>query len=123
MAIAIRERIIENVQHLLEPGEQIQAVIPAQTKSGWLGALGGLLLVFINRYRPIVVTDRRITITDAGRWGQSKPKTIVSSVDRTTQIGPPSGLWWKSTSLGQTLYINKRFHKDVELADSLRPTT
>ena len=122
MAIAIRERIIENVQPLLEPGEQIQAVIPAQTKSGWLGALGGILLIFFNRYRPVVVTDRRIVITDAGRWAQSKPKTIVASVPRSTQIGPPSGLWWKSSSLGQPLFINKRFHKDVEQADSLRPT-
>lgn len=122
MAVAIRERITENVQHLLEPGEQIQAVIPAQTKSGWLGALGVIWLIFFNRYRPIVVTDRRIAITDSGRWAQGKPTTIVDSVARPTQIGPPAGLWWKCVSLGQPLYINKRFHKDIEKADSLRPT-
>ena len=119
---AIRDRIKENVQPLLEPGEQIQAVIPAQTKSGWLGALGLIYLIFANRYRPVVVTDRRIAITDSGKWSQSKPTTIVASLPRTTQIGPASGIWWKSSSLGQTLYIHKRFHKDVELADSLRPT-
>lgn len=121
MAISIRERITENARPLLEPGEQIQAVIPAQTKSGWLGALGGIALVFFNRYRPVLVTDRRIVITDAGRWAQSKPKEIVASMPRSTQIGPASGIWWKSSSLGQTLYINQRFHKDVVLADSLRP--
>jgi hypothetical protein len=51
-----------------------------------------------------------------------REKTIVTSLPRTTQIGPPNGLWWKCTSLGQPLYIHKRFHKDVEKADSLRPT-
>ena len=123
MGIAIRERITERVQPLLEPGEQVQAVIPAQTKSGWLGALGFIWLMFVNRFRPVVVTDRRIAITDAGKWSQSKPTTIVESLPRTTQIGPPKGLWWKCTSLGQPLYIHKRFHKDVEKADSLRPAS
>ena len=52
MALAIRERITEHVQPLLEPGEQVQAVIPAQTKSGWLGLIGFIWLVFVNRYRP-----------------------------------------------------------------------
>ena len=118
---AIREKVTQNAQPLLEPGEQIQAVIPAQTKSGWLGAIGVIWLIFLNRYHPIVVTDRRIAITDSGRWSQAKPTSIVSSVARTTQIGPPSGLWWKCTSLGEPLYIHKRFHKDVEKADSLRP--
>ena len=123
MALAIRERIKENVQPLLEPGEQVQAVIPAQTKSGWLGAFGLISLIFANRFRPVVVTDRRIAITDSGKWSQAKPTTIVASLPRVTQIGPASGIWWKSSSLGQTLYIHKRFHKDIELSDSLRPTT
>jgi hypothetical protein len=123
MAVAIRDRIRENAQPLLEPGEQIQAVIPAQSKSGWLGALGFIWLIFANRFRPIVVTDRRIAITDSGKWAQSKPTSIVTSLPRNTQIGPPSGIWWKSSSLGQPLYIHRRFHKDVELADSLRPAS
>ena len=120
MALAIRERITENAQPLLEPGEKIQAVIPAQTKNGWLGALGILWLIFVNRYRPIIVTDRRIAITDSGKWAQAKPTSIVTSLPRNTQIGPAVGIWWKCTSLGEPLFIHKRFHKDVELADSLR---
>jgi hypothetical protein len=118
---AIRDKVIQHAQPLLEPGEQIQAVIPAQTKSGWLGAIGFLWLIFLNRYRPIVVTDRRIAITDSGKFSMAKPTSIVSSLARSTQIGPASGLWWKCTSLGQPLYVHKRFHKDVEKADSLRP--
>ena len=46
MAVAIRDRIKEKAQPLLEPGEQIQAVIPSQTRNGWLGALGIVWLIF-----------------------------------------------------------------------------
>ena len=120
MAIMIRDKISENVQPLLDPGEKIQAVIPAQTKSGWLAGLGALWLLIVNRYHPIVVTDKRILITDSGRWSMGNPKSIVSTVPRSTQIGPASGLWWKCLTLGETLYINKRFHTDVESADAQR---
>ena len=80
MAVAIRDRIKEAAQPLLEPGEMIQAVIPAQTKNGWLGALGIIWLIFTNRYRPIIVTDRRIAITDSGKYAMAKPKSIVASL-------------------------------------------
>lgn len=120
MAIKIREKISENVKPMLEAGEQIQAVIPAQTKSGWLGALGALWLLAANRYRPIVVTNKRILITDSGKWSMGTPKKIVATIARSTQIGPAHGLWWKCQSLGDTMYVNKRFHKDVDEADAAR---
>ena len=82
MAVAIRDRIKEAAQPLLEPGEMIQAVIPAQTKNGWLGALGIIWLIFTNRYRPIVVTDHRIAITDSGKYAMAKRKSIVASLPR-----------------------------------------
>jgi hypothetical protein len=116
--MAIRDKIIQKAQPLLQPGEQIQAVIPAQTKSGWLGALGVLWLLLVNSYRPIVVTDRRILVTDSGRWSMGNPKSVVAEFPRQTRIGPVTGIWAKCTSLGDPLYINKRFHKDVAQADS-----
>lgn len=120
MPTPIREKIATNAQTLLQPGEQVQAVVPAQTKSGWLGAVGALWLILFNRYRPIVVTDRRIVLTDAGRWGMGKPTSIVGEFPRSTVLGAPKGMWWKTDALGQTLYVHRRFHKDVEQADSLR---
>jgi hypothetical protein len=121
VAVAIREKITEHARPLLEPGEQIQAVIPAQTKNGWLGALGIVWLIFVNRYRPIIVTDRRIVITDSGKWKMAAPTSIITTFDRSTRIGPAAGIWWKCTTLGEPLFIHKRFHKDVDKADSLRP--
>ena len=120
MAIMIRDKVSENVQSMLEPGEQIQAVIPAQTKSGWLGAIGSLWLLLVNRYHPVVVTNKRILVTDSGRWTMGNPKSIVATLPRSTQIGPPHGLWWKCESFGDTLYVDKRFHGDVEKADAAR---
>jgi hypothetical protein len=49
----------------------------------------------------------------------------VRELPRATRIGPASGLWWKCESLGEKLYVHKRFHKDVEAADAAAgfPTT
>jgi len=30
----------------------------------------------------------------------------------------PSGLWWRCETLGEPVYIHKRFHKDVTRADA-----
>ena len=38
---------------------------------------------------------------------------------RSTRFGPLSGLWGKSQALGAKTHIHKRFHGDVEVADSL----
>ncbi|PZS37024.1 MAG: hypothetical protein DLM58_00495 [Pseudonocardiales bacterium] len=45
----------------LQPGEQIQAVIGAQTASGFVAGLGGILIFLgLNRYRILVATPQRI---------------------------------------------------------------
>jgi hypothetical protein len=38
---------------------------------------------------------------------------------RQTLIGPAHGLWYRVDSLGERLYINKRFHKDIRAADGV----
>ena len=117
MAIAIRDKIIENSQQFLQPGEQVQAVIGGQTLSGWWGALSSLVF-FWNNYRAVLATDRRILVLHCGKMRMGAPKSVVAELPRHTKIGPPRGLWWKCETLGDKLYINKRFHKDVEAADA-----
>ena len=119
MAIAIREKLTEKSQQFLQAGEQVQAVIVAQTASGWLATVP-ILSLALNKYAPIIVTDRRILVLDSGRWSMGNPKSISREFPRSTTIGPPSGLWWQCTTLGDKLYVHKRFHKDVEAADALR---
>ena len=117
MAIAIRDKITENSQQFLQPGEQVQAVIGGQTLSGWWGALTSLFF-FWNNYRAVLATDRRILVLHCGKWRMGAPKSVVTELPRNTKIGPPSGLWWKCETLGDKLYVHKRFHKDVEAADA-----
>jgi hypothetical protein len=42
---------------------------------------------------------------------------VVRELPRATRIGPATVLWFKSTALGEKMYIHKRFHKDIEAAD------
>jgi hypothetical protein len=120
MAIKIRDKIIENSQKFLEPGETVEAVMVGQKISGWWGLLT-YFWVFWNRFDAVIVTQKRILVLDCGKWTTGTPKSVLRELPRNTRIGPASGLWWKCTSLGEKLYIHKRFHKDVAAADAALP--
>ena len=117
--MAIRDKMRANAQHLLQPGEEIQAVIGAQTKSQWFALISIWIIAFSNAYRVIVVTNRRIIVAKSGRMSMTPVKEIVREVPRSVKIGPASGLWYKCETLGEKLYIHKRYHKDVATADSV----
>lgn len=118
MAVMIRDKIRENSQKFLEPGEQIEEVFAAQTLSGWWSLLTWVIMLFMSPFRAVVVTDRRILVLKSGKFQAGSPKEVIRSLPRTTKIGPPSGLWWKCESLGEKLFVHRRFHKDVESADA-----
>lgn len=115
--MALRDKITKNAAPFLQPGEQVQHSFAGQTKSGWFQAFGLVgLLIARPKMRPIVVTDRRILVLQGSIWSMATAKGIVAEAPR-QQLGEPSGLWWKCTALPETLYINKRFHKDVVAAN------
>ena len=116
--MAIRDKLRANAKKHLQEGETIQAVIPAQTTSAWMALISYWIIILKNSYRVIVVTDRRIFVTMSGRLTQSQVNDIVHEAPRSTKIGPPKGLWHKCETLGETLYINKRYFKDVNAADA-----
>jgi hypothetical protein len=115
--VGVREKITKNVQPLLQPGETIQAVFAAQSTSQWFALISIWIIVIKNSYRSVIVTDRRILVCRAGRLTLGAVKGVLRELPRATQIGPASGLWYKTDALGETLYIHKRFHKDVAAAD------
>ena len=117
MPIAIRDKIAANAQPHLAAGEQIQAVIPAQTFSGWWAVLSWLIVLLKSSYRAVVVTDRRILVFDTGKLTMGTPKQLLRELPRATRIGPASGLWYKTDALGEKLYVHKRFHRDIAAAD------
>ena len=115
--MAIRDKMRSNAAPYLEPGETIQAVFGAQTKSAWFVLISIWIIIFSNAYRVVVVTDRRILVGRSGRLTASPIREILFELPRATRIGPASGLWYK-TALGERVYIHKRYHKDVAAADA-----
>ncbi len=107
-----------NAALLLHPGETIQAVFAAQTTSQWFALISYWIIILSNAYRVVVVTDQRILVCKSGRFRMTPVKDLLREVPRTTRIGPPHGLWYKTEALGEKLFIAKRFHKDIEAADA-----
>src|SRR5689334_7758593 len=91
--MAIRDKMAASVQPHLRPGEQLQAVFGAQTTSQYLALIGFIPFLIVNRYRVVAVTDQRILVLDAGKWGMSKGRTVIGELPRATTMGPGSGVW------------------------------
>jgi hypothetical protein len=117
--MAIRDKLRSNAAHLLQPGENVQTVFTAQTASPYWALLSYWVIVFKNAYRVVVVTDRRIIVCKSGRLSTTPVNDVVRELPRATRIGAPSGVWFKCDSLGERLYVHKRFHKDVVAADEV----
>jgi hypothetical protein len=115
--VAIQDKIKANASPLLQQGEEIQAVIPAQTISAYYALISIWILFLLNGHRVIVATNRRILVCSSGRLSITQVNEVLAELPRQTVIGPAHGLWYKTESLGQRLYINRRFHKDVAAAD------
>jgi len=117
--MAIRDKMSANAAHLLQPGETVQAVFGAQTMSAYLALISYWIIIFANAYRVVVVTDRRILVCRSGRFRTTPVNDVIRELPRATRIGPPSGIWWRCETLGEKLYVHKRYHKDVTAADTV----
>jgi hypothetical protein len=105
--MGIRDKVRANATSLLQPGETIQSVIPAQTASQYFALISFWIIVFKNAYRNIVVTDRRILLCTSGRLRMSPVKEIVGEYPRRLKIGPAHGLWYRCDAFGDKLYIDR----------------
>jgi hypothetical protein len=117
--MAIRDTMASSSQPFLKPGEQIQAVIGAQTASQYIAALAGIFFFLgLNRFRIIVATPERILVLDAGKMSVKKARSIITELPRSTRLGPGTGLWHVIEVNGEKLRVHRRFFKDIEAADS-----
>jgi hypothetical protein len=122
--MAIRDEMRESAAGFLQPDEQIQAVISAQTASPWATALfaGGLfdqpLRSLFNRYRIVVATSQRLLVLDAGKWFPDKACGVITELPRSTRLGPASGRWHVIPVTDKKLRVHRQFFKDIEMADS-----
>lgn len=115
----VREKLAERAQPFLEPGEQVQYAIPAQTGPHPMSILLGYVMAFFMKYRIIVATDRAIVVLKGGALRPTFPKELLARVPRATTIGTKlSGLWGRGELNGENLYIHKRFQADVAAMDA-----
>jgi hypothetical protein len=118
--VALRDKIRQNSQPFLEPGETVQAVFSAQTgPNPYLSIITYLFLFWVRLYA-VVVTDRRILVLRSSFWRPSVAVAVEAVLPRATRLGPVSGLWAKlSPNLnGKDIWVHRRFHKDVDSADA-----
>jgi hypothetical protein len=116
--MALRDKLRERIQPLLEPGEQIQHVFMAQTASQYT-ILVPIWFLIQNRYRVVAVTDRNVVVLEAARMQNSKPTGVLTRLPRNTPLGTPDGMWHVIELGGENLRVHKRFHKDIEEASGI----
>ena len=127
--MAIRDEMRESAAGFLQPDEQIQAVIGAQTASPWATFLVGggpfdqPLLSLFNRYRIVVATSQRILVLDAGKWFPDQACGVITELPRSTRLGPASGQWHVIPVNDKKLRVRRRFFKDIEMADAAASLT
>jgi len=119
--MALRDKLRERVQPMLEPGEVIHSVFMAQTASPYWSLVSYWIVIIKGGYRVVAVTDRNIVTFKASSLAPSKPKALLRRLPR-GPIGPFEGkLWGKVTIGGETMWVNRRFHGDVTAADAATP--
>ena len=118
--MALRDSMRDSAAQFLQPGEQIQAVVGAQTASQWLAALTGIFVFLgFNKYRILAVTPSRILVLDAGKTSMKTARGVVTELPRSTRLGPGTGMWHRIPAGSETLRVHRRFFKDMETADSV----
>ncbi len=115
--MAARDKIAERMQPYLEPGEQIRHAFAAQTgPSPYWAFVTWLVMIFGAKYRLVAVTDRSVVVCRASMFKPFSPKDLLGRLPR-EPFSPVRGLWGKTTIGPETMWVHKRFHRDVDAAN------
>jgi hypothetical protein len=128
--MSLVDRTRASAEALLEPGETMQAAFGGQTWAPTL--LGGLavslgldvavLTLLIRRpLRVVVVTNKRILACRAGPLKRSTIHSVLEEIPRNRPMSQPEGKWWICSSLGERMWVHRRFFDQVRIAERLRP--
>lgn len=116
--MALREKLAEAAAPHLAPGEVVRGTFGAVATSPYWSLLSYWIILIKDSNRVVVATDQRLLVFRTSRMRFTKFKRLERELPRATRIGEPTGLNWKTDALGETLWINKRFHKDVQAIDA-----
>lgn len=119
--MATPRQLAELSTPLLPPGSQVRQAFICQTGSSFAlfaaNWLTGLTMFWIT-YRCVAVTQDAIYVLDSPKLsGGARPRSIVGTMPRRTQLGPVSGRWGQITLLGERYWVKKRFQDQVIAAD------
>jgi hypothetical protein len=114
------DRLKTNAAAPLDPGEQLQAAIWAQTLNPYQVPLTPLRVLFgpSDPYRVIIASDRRLLLYGGNRWRVGAIRELLAELPRTTQIGPASGVWHRTDVFSERLYIQRRWYGEVAASDA-----
>jgi hypothetical protein len=117
--MSLRDSMRDSAAQFVQPDETVQAVIGAQTASQWMVPLTGFIFFrFVNSYRIIAVTSRRILVLDSGKSSMKKAHGVVTELPRSARLGPGSGTWHVIPAGPEKLRVHRRFFKDMQAADN-----
>src|ERR1700678_476414 len=106
-SMALRDSMRSSATQFLQPGEQIQAVVGAQTASEWLAAITGVFVIpSLNRSLNIAGTHNRIVVLDAGKASMKTARGVVRKVPRSTRLGPATDISHKVPVTDETLRVH-----------------
>ena len=70
------------------------------------------------KYRCVAVTPDAIYVRESSKpSGGARPRSLVGTMPRHTQLGSVSGRWAQITILGEPHWAHKRFHRCIAAAD------
>ena len=105
----LSSKVRERCRKFLEPGEQIQYLIPGTTLYNTGAPLRTAAMV--------MVTDRHVTLLACSRWRTNWPKGVWEQLPRKTEIGPLE----VHPSLGPMLTVGKvTLEIDEEYVSAIR---
>lgn len=118
--MALRDKLHARIQPMLEPGETIQNVWMMQSGMSpyFMGGLGAILFIILNKYYVVAATDQNVVLLKANKLIPSKPKALLERLPRSTRFDISGRLWGKANVGGTNYYVNRRFFKDVEAANT-----
>jgi hypothetical protein len=115
--MAFRDKLIERTTPLLRPNEQVQQIFIADAaKSPALSTMLGLLgWILFAKPRVVAVTDQAVVVFKTNFNGTS-PKEELARLPRGSVVGQTKGIWAKLQVGDDTMFVHRKFHKEVDAA-------
>jgi len=116
-----RKDLVRRAEPFLPAGSEVRQAFVYQSAPSFLFfiityATG--LTVFWNRYRCVLVTRNAIYVLESSSLsGGGRPRRLLATLPRRTQLGPVSGRWARLSMLGERCWVHRRFHGQITAAD------